>query len=148
MAMAAKASLRTLLAAVGAVVCVCLAVGMAIRFIGGPARSFEQRAVPPEVARAIETATGELLALDGPARLSRLREVISPDAPPRASDAVAAQLEAMGRARSWKLAAADGYGTTLVKAIYDLTDRGGRRRQVALIFERRGDGVALLDIAR
>ena len=145
--MATRGSLRTVLAAVGALVCVGLAVAAAARFLGGARRPFEQRALSAEAVSAIEATTRELLALEPAARKARLRELMSPDAPPQAIDAVAAQLAAIARAPGWTLAAADGYGPALVKAIYDLPARRGPARQVAHIFERRDARFAPLDVA-
>jgi hypothetical protein len=146
--MAGTLSVRTVLAAIGAVACVAVAVGVALHVLRGPSRDLEQRPAPPEVTQRIEAITSELVGLSGAARAKRLGELMSPDAPPRAAEAVGLQIEGFRRAASWKLVAADAYGPTLLKAIYDLADRNGQTRQAALIFERTADGVVLLDIAR
>ncbi len=146
--MAATLNLRTVLAIIGAGVCVVVAAVAAVQFLGGAPKRFEQRAVPAAEREAIERLTRELVGLGASERAARLRELMSGEAPPRALDAVAAQLEALRRARGWTLAAADGYGPTLIKALYDVTDRRGRTTRAALIFERREGGIAPLDIAR
>lgn len=146
--MAGTVSTRTIVAGVAAVVCVGVAVAVAVHVLRGPGQEFRQRPVSDETRQSLETLTRELVALGRSERKARLREVMSPDAPPRALDALAAQLEDLARAKDWRLAAADAYGPSLIKAIYDVSDRRGSTRQVALVFERRDGGLALLDVAR
>jgi len=146
--MAATLNVRTVLAIVGAGVCVVVAAVATVQFLGGASKRFEQRAVPAAEREAIERLTRELVVLGSSERKARLRELMSEEAPPRALEAVAAQLEALRRARGWTLGAADGYGPTLIKAIYDVTDRRGQTTRAALIFERGDGGIAPLDIAR
>jgi len=145
---ATTVNVRTVLAIVGAGVCVVVAAVATVQFLGGASKRFEQRAVPAAEREAIERLTRELAGLGASEREARLRELMSQEAPPRAHEAVAAQLEALRRARGWTLAAADGYGPTLIKAIYDVTDRRGQTTRAALIFERGDGGIAPLDIAR
>jgi len=130
-------------AALGAV-----AILSTARYLGGSPKPFEQHSVAPELLRSIESLTAELLELGREAREARLRGLLSPQAPPELLDAVAAQLEAMGGAASCRLAAADAYGPKLIKAIYEITDPGGSVTRVALFFERRGNEIAILDVAR
>jgi hypothetical protein len=139
---------RSLLAGAAALGLAIVAAVVTAHSLRGPAKRFEQRAVPAGVVRAIEATTAELVGLDGEQRRLRLRQAMVPDAPPEALESLAAQLEAMKRAASWKLAAADGYGPVVIKAIYDLTDGEGHTHQIALIFKQRDGQVALLDVAR
>lgn len=145
--MASSTTSRALLATAVAAGCIAVAVAVALRSCRGPATPFEPTEVPASVVGAIDAMTRQLVALDADARRARIRELLSPDAPDGAADALAAQLDALARAERWTLAAADGYGGEVVKALYDVT-HGGRTRRIALLFERRDGAVLLLDVAR
>lgn len=138
---------RVAIGIAAAIACVAVAIVVTVRSCRGPATPFEPTRVPPSVVGAIDDATRQLVGLGADARAARIRELLSPDAPDGAADALAAQLDALARADRWTLAAADGYGPTVVKALYDVAERG-RTRRVALLFERRGSAVLLLDMAR
>jgi hypothetical protein len=124
-----------------------LAISSTASYVGGPPRPFEQRPVSADERRAIESLTQELLALDREARRARIAQLIGPEAPAEAPDALAAQFDTLKEATDCSLAAVDAYGPKLIKAIYTVTDRDGRASQVALSFERSGRGLALLEVA-
>jgi hypothetical protein len=139
---------RMVLVAAVSVVAVGIAVLSTRHYAGGPPRSFQQRPVPQEVLRAIESTTQELLALAPEPRAARLRELASPRATPGTLKGLAAQLDEMARAVSCTLTVANGYGPSIVKAIYELSARDAPPKRVGLFFERRDGGVAVLDVAR
>ncbi|MFW6162388.1 MAG: hypothetical protein ACODAJ_06430, partial [Planctomycetota bacterium] len=106
----ARVTTRTVVAAAASIACVGLAVVVGIRVLSGPGAEYRQRRVSEQTRQSIEALTRELVDLGRSERQARLREMMSPEAPPRAPDALAAQLEALARAKDWRLAAADGYG--------------------------------------
>jgi hypothetical protein len=76
-----------------------------------------------------------------------LRAALSPNSRPEAFDGLLATLQSMRDARGCVLVAADGFGPTLIKAIYDVTETDGQVRRLALLFERTQSGVILLDVS-
>jgi len=136
---------------VGVVVLAVAAAGLATMsvrsYVRDGQRDLRQRPVEERTLQAIETATRELLAVEPSALAAHLQKALSPNARPEAAAALAAALEQLREAASWTLAAADGYGPSLIKAIYDLTDANGGTRRMALMFETKGDVVVLLDVS-
>lgn len=139
---------QRIIGVVAIAVAAVLAATLSVRsYVAGDAKDLRQREVAPETFRALEAATERLLAIAADELPARLREAISPSARPEALGALVAMLETMREAKRCKLAAADGYGPKLIKAIYDLTEADGRTRRIALMFERSKDGVVLLDVS-
>jgi hypothetical protein len=135
----------TVLLAVAALLLAALTVH---RHVAGDGPDLRQHSLPADTVKAIEDLTEELLALPAAEMPAALRQRLSPHARPEAAEGLAAMLQAMRKAEKWTVAAADGYGPSLIKAIYDLTDADGHGRQVALMFERSQDGgVVLLDVS-
>jgi len=145
--MTPKQAWRTVAAAGAALAMAALAAASVARFVRGPAKPFRQRPLSSADLRRVEEMSRELIGLGPEQRQARLRQLLSPNAGPYALDAFAATLERMRQARAWKLAAADGYGPKLVKAVYDITDRGGATEPVGLLFERRDGAIVPLDVA-
>ena len=131
-----------------AAVMVCLALLSARHFLRGPERRFEQRELSPEVRQQLEAMTARLLAATPQELRSRIRELAGPEMPSEAEDGLAAAVRRMSEATTCELVAADGWGPTLIKAIYELTDRDGRQERIALLFERRQEGIAVLGVAQ
>jgi hypothetical protein len=146
--MTPKQKWRTALVAALALASLAAAVAATVRALQGPPKRFEPQGVPSQLVREIDALTSKLLALASEERQAQLRQAMAPGAPPHALESLNAQLESMKQAAAWKLAAADGYGPLIVKAIYDLSDGQGNTRQIALILERRAGKLTFLDVAR
>lgn len=127
-----------------AVLAAVLTVGPAVT---GNGENLEKHAVSQDVMAAVRETTDRLLALPPEQLGDAVGESLSPEARPEAAAAVAGLLKTMRNARDCRLLAADGYGPTLVKGIYEITEENGRSRRVALMFQRRDGKVALLDVS-
>jgi hypothetical protein len=110
-------------------------------------KDFTKQDLSADTLRVIDAATKGLLAAAAGELPGRLREALSPNARPEAFDGLLATLQSMSEARQCVLVVADGFGPTLIKAIYDLTDADGQVRRLALLFERTKSGVVLLDVS-
>ena len=130
-----------------AVAAVALACASTCHFMGVRSPRFEQRAVPEADVASLDATVQELLSLADDARGPRLAEIVSASAAERDVAGLAATLEAMSQAATCRLVASDGYGPSIVKAIYEVADGQGPTRRVALLFERTGGRLAPLTVA-
>jgi hypothetical protein len=141
------ASPRLIVALVVAGVAILAAVLTVGPTVVGSDADLEQHELSEEMMAVVRETSDRLLGLPSESLGDAVEKGLSPEARPEAAGAVVELLRTMREAQTCRLVAADGYGPTLIKAIYEITEENGHTRRVALMFQRRDGEVALLDVS-